>query len=480
MKPQCWFVLSSVLVLSLSSCSQAKKSLEPGEIAQKVSQSVVLISYKDRGGNGSGFIVPGEEGVCTVLTSRHVIPAEGKVQLRTDDKTIWEVSNIKRFDQQDLALVTFKPEQGDCPYEPLEIGDSDSVQKGDLVHISGYFDDGGRLVNHFVRGDVTAIDEMSDGYGIAYSTTTAGGMSGGPVVNTRGEVIAIHGRSSTELAKLAELEGETVEEVLESAVDTEGVGAQVSTFKWGIPTNLYVANRPEISGEVVADGPTAENFVNEGDDFYAEGRYQEALVAYDKALEIDSDSHDAWNNRGWALDQLGKYSEALDSHDKALNIDPGSYNAWTGRGVMLERLGQYSKAIASHDKALKIKPDYDLAWYNRGVSLRKLGKYSEAVASYDKALEIKPDYHEAWYNRGNSLYELGKYSEAVTSHDKAVEIKPDKHEAWNNRGNSLYELGKYSEAVVSYDKAVEIKPDYQLAINNRKDLLKKLGRSPSE
>ncbi|MBD2451639.1 tetratricopeptide repeat protein [Nostoc sp. FACHB-152] len=161
------------------------------------------------------------------------------------------------------------------------------------------------------------------------------------------------------------------------------------------------------------------------------------------------------------------YQEALTAYDKALSIQPDKHEAWYNRGIALDDLGHFEQAVASYDKALEIKPDKDQAWYNRGIALRNLGRYEQAVASYDKALEIQPDDHEALYNRGNALQNLGRYEQAVASYDKALEIQPDDHEAWNSLGNALWNLGRYEQAVASYDKALSIKPDYKSAWYNK-------------
>ena len=51
------------------------------------------------------------------------------------------------------------------------------------------------------------------------------------------------------------------------------------------------------------------------------GKYDEAIQCYDKAIEIDANYADAWNNKGNALDNLGKYDEAIQCYDSAIEID---------------------------------------------------------------------------------------------------------------------------------------------------------------
>jgi tetratricopeptide (TPR) repeat protein len=197
------------------------------------------------------------------------------------------------------------------------------------------------------------------------------------------------------------------------------------------------------------------------------GRFEEAIASYDNALQFKPDYPEAWNNRGFALDELGRLEEAIASYDNALQFKPDDPEAWNNRGIALRKLGRLEEAIASYDKALQFKPDNPEAWYNRGFALDELGRLEEAIASYDKALQFKPDQHQAWYNRGNTLSELGRLEEAIASYDNALQFKPDDPEAWNNRGIALIKLGRFEEAIISCNKALEIKPDYDNAFYNK-------------
>jgi tetratricopeptide (TPR) repeat protein len=211
--------------------------------------------------------------------------------------------------------------------------------------------------------------------------------------------------------------------------------------------------------------------------FYTLEKYEEAIIAYDKALQIKPEYYEAWNNRGSILcDHLGRYEEAIASFDRALEIKLEYYKAWHNRGNALGNLGRNEEAIASFDQALQIKPDFHEAWYNRGNALFNLERNEESVAAYDQALQIKPDKHEAWHNRGIALGNLGRHEEAIASFDKALQIKPDKHEAWYNRGIALDNLGRYEEAIAAYDQALQIKPDDHNAFRGRGISLTRIGQ----
>ena len=88
------------------------------------------------------------------------------------------------------------------------------------------------------------------------------------------------------------------------------------------------------------------------------------------------------------LKKLGRYEEALQAIDKALELNPDYSDAWYNKGVALRKLGRYEEALQAIDKALKLKPDDFDAWYNKCVALRKLGRYKEAQIAFKKASEL--------------------------------------------------------------------------------------------
>ena len=514
MKSWYHFSLLGLLGILLSSCATEK---DRSEIAEQLDDSLALISYPDQGGHGTGFFVPGDAEQCKILTARHVVTNQEVVKVKTKkDQQTREVKQILLFKNQDLALLTFPAEAKKCPYPALKFGDSNTVKRLHSLYISGFYSNGGRIFNHVVPGVVTAIDSLPEGYGIAYQSSTYQGMSGSPVLNTRGKVVAVHGRSDVEITRLAEIEG-FAKPQLQALDEEEAIarGVRIGTFKWGIPINLYLANIPATDAIAIipeteaAETLSAKDYYDQGRELRDSGkheealqafikateidpdyvfawvskgisladleRYEEAIASYDKALELNPDYAIAWYNRGITLNDLERYEEAIASYDKALELDPDYVDTWVNRGYSFELLKRYEEALTSHNKAIEINPNDALAWYNKGVQLGNLERYEEAIASYDKSLELDPDYVDTWNNRGSSLHYLEKYEEAIASYDKSLELDPDYVDTWNNRGSSLHYLEKYEEAIASYDKAIELDPDYANAINNRKLALEKIN-----
>ncbi len=101
-----------------------------------------------------------------------------------------------------------------------------------------------------------------------------------------------------------------------------------------------------------------------------------------------------WGMKGDSIRNLGKYNEAIKAYDKALEIDPRYYAAWRGKGKALYSLGKFDEAIKAYDKAIETNPQqYSNDWYYKGLALDKLGKSDEAKKAYQKASEIKSRKH---------------------------------------------------------------------------------------
>ena len=90
----------------------------------------------------------------------------------------------------------------------------------------------------------------------------------------------------------------------------------------------------------------------------------------------------------WLLAKLGKYDEAIKAYDKAIEINPQDSKAWYGKGAVLGLSSKYNEAIKAFDKAIEINPQDSMSWDGKGFALNKLSKSNEAIKAHEKAIEI--------------------------------------------------------------------------------------------
>jgi tetratricopeptide (TPR) repeat protein len=219
-----------------------------------------------------------------------------------------------------------------------------------------------------------------------------------------------------------------------------------------------------------------ETYLELGNAYYYVKKFKDALYYYDKALEINPNLDYLWNNKGLALIALKRNDEALKYYDKAIRINPHGDNVWNGKGNALSNLRKFDEAIECYDKALEINQNNADAWNGKGFALNSLGKFDEAIECYDKALEIDPNFDNAWTNKGFSLSNLGRFDEAMKLYDKALEINQNNADAWNGKGSAFYALRKYDEAVMCYDKLLELNPSSVLYRANKSESLLLSGK----
>jgi tetratricopeptide (TPR) repeat protein len=196
------------------------------------------------------------------------------------------------------------------------------------------------------------------------------------------------------------------------------------------------------------------------------------------ALACNDRNYGAQNNLGGALVADGRLDEAITHFQKALLVWPDYAEAHYNWGIALAAGGQLDDAIGHYREALRIQPDYAEAHNNLGNALAASRRAEEAVEHYQKALEIQPDFAAAERNLGSTLAAGGRLKEAATHFRKALEIQPDYAEAHNDLGNALAADGRLEEAMAHYRKAVELRPDYVEAMNNLAWLLAACPEAP--
>lgn len=209
--------------------------------------------------------------------------------------------------------------------------------------------------------------------------------------------------------------------------------------------------------------------------------YNAALVSFERAIELDSNSPNAWINRGVALIRLNRYEEALSSVERAIELDPNDHHAWCNRSTALLNLGRYQEALTSSDRALKLDSHCPTVWKNQGCILANgFSRYKEALDSFNHFLTLNSNNSAVWRYRGEVLGNLDRHEESITSFDRALELNPSDHETWKNRGDLLLTLDRYEEAIASFDHALALNPDFFDAWLIRGYALFELGRCPRD
>jgi len=94
-----------------------------------------------------------------------------------------------------------------------------------------------------------------------------------------------------------------------------------------------------------------------------------------KVMAEDND----WSSAGNLLKQERNYTGAIVAYNRALEIDPKDKQAWVDKGNVLNLLENYTGAIVAYNRALEIDPNYKWSLSNKGWALNELGNYTQAI-----------------------------------------------------------------------------------------------------
>lgn len=166
-----------------------------------------------------------------------------------------------------------------------------------------------------------------------------------------------------------------------------------------------------------------------GEQALEEGRFEDAVRLYRRALKVEGDSARGHYGLGLALGRQGKLSEALVALQEAVRLNPSWPEARRDLGVAYVKLKRWPEADRTFRAYLKLRPGDPEGHYHLGLALGQQGRHQEAKAAFEEALRLKPDYLKALNNLGLALLKLNHWPEAQSIFEKAVRLDSANPEA---------------------------------------------------
>ncbi len=163
-------------------------------------------------------------------------------------------------------------------------------------------------------------------------------------------------------------------------------------------------------------------------------------------------------NLGAALQDDGRADDAVARYRRALEIQPDYVPAYNNLGVALRAGGHTDDAVRVYRDGLALRDDYPDLHYNLANALLALNRPDEAAEHLRKATAGTPDSAGAHNNLGTALAEKGQFAEAAVEFSVAVALDPTSAKAHRNLGNVLSGLGRADEALVHLTQAVALAP----------------------
>lgn len=155
----------------------------------------------------------------------------------------------------------------------------------------------------------------------------------------------------------------------------------------------------------------------------------------------------------------GKLNEAVGEYDRALDIDPKDLSALLGLAQMYDRIGRYEEALVFYGRAIKVAPDNATIHNDLGLCLARSDNMKDAAAAMRRAVSLDPKKVLYRNNLATVLLELGRVDEAYETlesvHGAAV--------AHYNVGFLLNKKQRQAEALKHFELAATLDPSLKEA-----------------
>jgi tetratricopeptide (TPR) repeat protein len=178
----------------------------------------------------------------------------------------------------------------------------------------------------------------------------------------------------------------------------------------------------------------AIEYYNRGAKLHRSGDVAGAIVAYTKAIELDSKYADAHNNRGVAYLSQRNFDEAFADFSRSIELAP-SDAAYNNRGSIYFSRQKFAEALADFDAGLKLKPSPE-GYLNRGMAQQQLKHEDLALADYDLAVKLNSSFARAYILRGLLLLKRGD-PDAQKNLEKGFQLDPTLHAEFDSEVQRL-------------------------------------------
>lgn len=161
----------------------------------------------------------------------------------------------------------------------------------------------------------------------------------------------------------------------------------------------------------------------------------------------------------FAYDKLNRVEEGMETYQKLLDIDPFSENAWYNLGILYIKKEDYNSAIDCYDYTLAINPSHAEALFNKANSLVNLNQPAEAIELYIEYISFGYDQLLPLYYIADCYDQMGQRDMALRFYRHTIETDPFYYPAWLNYLAHLINNNLVDEALEASQEALEYHKD---------------------
>jgi tetratricopeptide (TPR) repeat protein len=220
----------------------------------------------------------------------------------------------------------------------------------------------------------------------------------------------------------------------------------------------------------------AESRVEKAHELYERGRWEEALNELKAAIAINPYNGSWFFNLGLTYDALDRFDEAITAYRKALEMEPEDVEILTALGHDCNRAGEYDEAIGFFQRVEAIDASFEPGYCNRIVSYSQKGDHDKAEEMFFLARQYKEKCPVCYYAIGNSLFDRGMFDRALWCWQQVLEIDPDHPRVHARIGDAYWAKGMLSEARTHFIEELRATPGDLDVLLDLGELLIEMGQ----
>lgn len=221
------------------------------------------------------------------------------------------------------------------------------------------------------------------------------------------------------------------------------------------------------------------NYFTYGSAFAEYGYVDEALAAFQRAVESEPNYAAAWFNLGTIYLSKKQYPEARKCLLEATRLNPQDADAWNNLGMVSGELEQYDEALEEFHKAARANPNYILAVQNMIGVYEFQGRATDAQKTLQELVSVAPENADLRLCLANIMMEQQENEQARKELESAVSLQPRRADIINNLGVVLMRLGEIKSALDRFQECQRIAPDFDRPYVNAALIYQRAGQ-PAE
>jgi len=224
-----------------------------------------------------------------------------------------------------------------------------------------------------------------------------------------------------------------------------------------------------------------QKYVESGDKYLAKGKFREAAIEYQNALQIDAEFLPAHSQLAQVYMRLGAWGAAAKEFRTILRLDPKNVKAHVELGNLLLLGREVAGAEENARAALSLDPDNIDGHILLANTLSARDDLPGALEEMQKAIALDPKRATSYLNLAMLQAKAGQPSDAEQSYRKALELNPKSVTALLALGNFYQQQNRLPEAEGQYRQAMQLEPGNQQPVISLSRLLLTEGkRDPAE